>query len=254
MMKNSQPKESDVCPKCEGTGYVVDEATNTTQRCDCETQTWDYRFRLQQSGIPKRFLKATFDTFETPRGDRLRAEVLEASRIYAESVSMEDPEGIVMRGQPGSGKTHLAVAILRRVMERGMDGLYIGFNELLTQIRHSYNPDFPLSEDEVLMPLYEADVLVLDDLGAETTKDFVRDRLYLIVNRRYEAEKPLIITTNCDTAELDVRVGPRISSRLSEMCSAPFPEFPNDDWRRRGSGAVKKPSSRGGDSRLDRMS
>lgn len=231
-----QTPPPDVCPQCGGVGFYVDDASNTTHRCDCSTETLAYRLRAGTSGIPAMFRDANFDNFEVPRGDTARQKILETARSFAESLTLEDPEGLVLRGEPGTGKTHIAVAILRTVMRRGMRVCYRGFNDLLTEIRHSYNPEYPLSEEEVLRPLWLADVLVLDDLGSETPKDFVRDRLYLIINRRYEARKPLIITTNCDSAELEARVGRRVHSRLIEMCSIPFPPFPADDWRHRKAG------------------
>ena len=229
---------ADSCPRCGGVGYFVDVTTNTTHRCHCEGETLAYRERLASAGIPRMFHRADFDNFEAPRGDAAREAVRDAAQSYAETFNLTDPEGLLLRGAPGTGKSHLAVAILRKVMRRGYTTCYRGFNDLLTEIRNSYDPNYPLTEEQVLRPLEVTDLVVLDDLGSETPKDFVRDRLYLIINRRYEARLPLIITTNCDSAELEVRVGRRTASRLVEMCSNPFPPFPDDDWRvRKGVGA-----------------
>ena len=113
-----------------------------------------------------------------------------------------------------------------------MTGHYSNFNDLLSRIRDSYRPGAPgESEGELLSRIDEVDLLVLDDVGAEATTEWVQDRLYLIINRRYESAKATIITTNCDEGELSAKVGPRTASRLYEMCNQAFPQFPDQDYR-----------------------
>lgn len=247
---------NDLCPKCHGVGYYIDEETNTTYRCDCElAEREEYEARLATANIPAMFQDATIDSFQAPPGDNARSAIKHTALAYAETVSLEDPEGLILKGTVGCGKTHIAVGILKEVIRRGYTGYYTGFMNLLNMIRNSYHPDFPLREEEVLQPLAEADFLVLDDMGAETPKDFVTDRLYLIVNRRYEARKPMLITTNLDDAELEARVGARTYSRLCQMCDADFPPFPNVDMRRRirKSGKSFNSGSDSGDHRRNKL-
>jgi DNA replication protein DnaC len=116
------------------------------------------------------------------------------------------------------------------VLDRGFHGIYCNVTDLLDRLRGSYRQGADEEEAEILADMEGAELLVLDDLGAEKATDWVRDRLYLIVNRRYENSKPLIVTTNCDDVELRDRVGPRIVSRLYEMC-APVDKFPEEDYR-----------------------
>lgn len=227
----SSPQAPDVtCPRCQGVGFYIDD-TNTTRRCDCGVlEERGRRDRLAQAAIPKRFADKGFDNFRVPKGDKLRAEVLRSAHAWAQSFTPSE-QGLMLRGSPGSGKTHIAVAILRAVLDRGYSGIYWNFSDLLERIRNTFGGGSDTTQEELLGPMESLDLLVLDDVGAESTSDWVRDRLYLIINRRYEAARPLVITTNCSEAELAARVGPRTASRLYEICAESFPPFPKEDWR-----------------------
>jgi DNA replication protein DnaC len=137
------------------------------------------------------------------------------------------------------GKTHLAVGVLKRlVQERGVKGLFCDYRELLKRIQNSYNPQVQTTEIELLKPVFAAEVLVLDDLGAQKPNEWVWDTVALILNTRYNDKLSTIITTNYldlpagagfktdkegakparseDT--LGDRIGDRMRSRLAEMC------------------------------------
>ena len=136
----------------------------------------------------------------------------------------------------GVGKTHLAVGVLQRlVRERGAKGLFCDYRELLKSIQNSYNPEVRTTELELLKPVFAAEVLVLDDLGAQKPNEWVWDTVALILNTRYNDRQTTIITTNyadlpagaggtSDTeraareATLGDRIGDRMLSRLAEMC------------------------------------
>ncbi len=226
--ESKKPADLESCTECGGYGWIIKD--DRAFPCDCPgrlNQAVQNRIRI--AGIPPRFLSKTLATFEAK--DLARRQIKDAARSYAMSFTPEHG-GLIMRGGVGSGKTHVAVAILKEVLGKGYFGVFWNFNDLLSHLRASYNRDAVESEDRVLAPLDRADLLVLDDLGTESVSDWVRDRLYLIINRRYESGAPTIITTNCEEAELEARVGPRIVSRLCEMCSDPFPPFPDQDWRR----------------------
>lgn len=226
------PKETAeaTCPRCDGIGFFIDE-TNTTRRCDCGAQdSRERQQRFAQAGIPRRFAEKSFENFRVPKGDKIRADVVRSANAWAQSFTPTE-QGLLLRGSPGSGKTHIAVAILRTVLDRGYSGLYWNFSDLLESIRNTFGGESTQTQDDLLGPVDRCDLLVLDDVGAESASDWVRDRLYLIVNRRYEAARPLVMTTNCTEAELAARVGPRTASRLYEICAESFPPFPREDWR-----------------------
>jgi DNA replication protein DnaC len=139
-------------------------------------------------------------------------------------------------GSAGLGKTHLAVGVLQRlVRERGVKGLFCDYRELLKNIQNSYNAQVNTTELELLKPVFAAEVLVLDDLGAQKPNEWVWDTVALILNTRYNDRLTTIITTNYPDlpagsgAQTDAeraareptlgdRIGDRMRSRLAEMC------------------------------------
>lgn len=152
-----------------------------------------------------------------------------------------DGRGLVLIGPVGVGKTHLAVALLRDLIERyRINGLFYQFGALLRRIQDSYNPISQTSELKVLRPVFDANVLVLDELGASKPTDWVRDTMMQIINARYNDKRLTIFTTNYsdkrrnekDTSELlEDRIGVALRSRLYEMCKTV--EIEGEDYRKR---------------------
>jgi DNA replication protein DnaC len=159
-----------------------------------------------------------------------------ACRRFAEQFPVVD-KGLFLVGPPGIGKSHLAVAALKQVVAtRGARGLFYDVRELLRLIRSTYNPVVKAAEMDILQPVMDADLLVLDDLGAEKTSEWVEETLNLIVNTRYNERRATIFTSNYEEKEdrtdpdsLLARVGFRMHSRLYEMCE--FLEFEGVDYR-----------------------
>jgi DNA replication protein DnaC len=161
--------------------------------------------------------------------------------------------GLLLTGPVGVGKTHLAVAILKGLIDKGVSCLFYEFGSLLKQIQDSYNAVSQTSEMRVLEPVFQAEVLVLDELGATVPTDWVRDTMYQIINARYNGRKLTIFTTNFlderqtiadesvpkrndkrvqpSTAyTLDERIGVPLRSRLYEMCNKV--ELKGQDYRK----------------------
>jgi DNA replication protein DnaC len=140
-------------------------------------------------------------------------------------------------GPCGVGKTHLSAAILRGLIEKGIPCLFYESGALLKEIQSSYNPVSQTSESKVLVPVYETEVLVLDELGATKPTDWVRDTMMQIINTRYNDKKLTIFTTNYLDIQrygheetLEERIGIRLRSRLYEMCKTVIIE--GDDYRK----------------------
>ena len=190
------------------------------------------RARFERARIPKRFANKNFENFKVV-GNKQRKEMLMAAKSYVDSFNFVNgaPQGLVMYGCVGCGKTHLGVAILQAVLRKGFTGLYYNMVDLLSDIRATFSDSTSLSEHDLLEDVIAPDLLVLDDLGAEKTSEFVNDRLYLIVNRRYESNQPILVTTNLGLDELRNKVGERTVSRLCEM-SDWMDAFPNEDYRK----------------------
>lgn len=154
--------------------------------------------------------------------------------------------GLLIMGPCGGGKTHLAVAILRELIyQQKASGLFFDFRDLLKKIQNSYNSVSQTSEMDILEPVLNCEVLVLDDLGAERPTEWVRDTFAYIINSRYNRKLATVITTNFDDRKreprvladrsqvsreetLEERIGTRLRSRLYEMCKVILIEPPYD--------------------------
>ena len=223
------------CPLCDDTGWkpIDDRGVRRVIRCDC----WRERIvhdRLTDANIPKRYLHCTLANF-TAYNESLEQAVAKARQVVdAFPVSTR---GLLFEGQPGVGKTHLAVAVLKQVIEAaGVRGLFYDTRDLLRVIRSTYDPSIRTTELEILRPVMTADLLVLDDLGAEKTSEWVEETMNLIVNTRYNERRLTVFTSNYQDIPEDTepnslifRIGHRMRSRLHEMCD--FLQMDGADYR-----------------------
>ena len=176
--------------------------------------------------------------------------------------------GLLFCGDNGVGKTHLAVAVLRELVEKkGARGQFWDFHELIREIKNSYDPETKTTELQVLAPVVETDVLLLDDLGAWKMTDWMNDTLFYILNSRYMAKRATLITTNYQDVTREAalaadplrrreflveRIGQRLRSRLMEMCLVVrverqrLPPGPPGNESGRAQAAVAPPGESGG--------
>jgi len=233
-----------VCKICDGLGLVrVVNAQGqwVSRACECQEMEREER-RLAAALIPERYRQYTLDGFQPAfRGaDASLSRALLTARKFVEAYPVDTAgKGLLFTGSIGVGKTHLAVGVLRRlVVERGVHGLFCDYRELLKNIQNSYNPQVQTTELELLKPVFAAEVLVLDDLGAQKPNEWVWDTVALILNTRYNDKQTTIITTNYpdlpagagfkadeksnkpakNEDTLGDRIGDRMRSRLAEMC------------------------------------
>jgi len=243
-----------ICEICDGVGLVrvVNEAGLWVSRpCECQEMQREER-RLAAAHIPERYRDCTLDAYEIYHGaDKSLGEALQTARKFVEAYPVDTAgKGLLFTGSIGVGKTHLAVGVLQRmVRERGVKGLFCDYRELLKSIQNSYNAQVQTTELELLKPVFAAEVLVLDDLGAQKPNEWVWDTVALILNTRYNDKLTTINTTNyvdqpagagaktdaeraAREPTLGDRIGDRMLSRLAEMCIRV--EMTGKDFRKTG--------------------
>jgi len=228
------------CERCSGTGFeiVTRDGREFAQPCACRRTAGGGGGKGDLLGgcrIPPRYEHCSLGTFEP--GSPSLAAALEKAVAYCEGyphLGADEGLGILFSGDNGVGKTHLAVAVLRELATaKGARAQFWDFHELIREIKSSYDPETKTTELMVLEPVVDADVLLLDDLGAWKMTDWMNDTLFYILNSRYMAKRPTLITTNYHdvTREealaadplrrreyLVERIGQRLRSRLMEMC------------------------------------
>ena len=228
---------ADVCPICEGTGWktVSSGRGPRVARCDCRVQARSQTL-LAAARIPKRYEHCELSSFTTdfPGAHTSLAYARIAASKFVEEYDPRDGTGLLIIGKIGVGKTHLAVGIIKElILNRGVPCLFYDYRELLKQIQNSYNDSVKATELDVLRPVFETEVLALDELGAVKPTEWVWDTVSLILNTRYNDNRTTIITTNFDNEPagaltgargaareetLGDRIGERMRSRLHEMC------------------------------------
>ena len=242
----------EICIVCEGSGLriVQEDGRQVARACECRVERRAARM-LERARIPKRYEHCSLDSYESGfRGaDRTLGGAHIRARKFVEGYPVETAgTGLLLTGSIGVGKTHLAVGILQAlVVERGAIGLFYDYRDLLKQVQNSYNQKVAATELEVLRPVFEAEVLVLDELGAAKPSDWVWDTVAHILNTRYNDRRTTIITTNYANAgplgteagpraamreeTLGDRIGERMRSRLQEMCVVV--EMHGEDFRQK---------------------
>jgi DNA replication protein DnaC len=223
---------------------------------------------MERARIPKRYEHCDFESYSTDLEDGRAYTIEHCNRLKRAKMMVQaftrdypggDPSGLLLMGNPGVGKTHLAIAALAELVRRGHTGYFCEYGALLREIQNSYRPESEASEMRILQPILTAEVLVIDDLGCIKPSDWVRDTVGYILNSRYvEASRDLsnprctIITTNyldnpkaegepaklpsgryvspVQQDSLSIRIGERMRSRLFEMCKTVELQAP--DFRR----------------------
>jgi len=191
----------ETCEICDGVGLRVverDGGIRVAQVCECREVLRDAR-KLERTRIPERHRHCTFEDYYPHYAGKNKsfARALVMARKFVEGYPLDtDGQGLLLVGGYGVGKTHLAVSMLRElVIKKGASGIFCDYRALLKQIQDSYGRE-DVSERQVLAPVFEADVLVLDELGAAKPTDWVWDTVQHILNTRYNDRKTTIITTN----------------------------------------------------------
>lgn len=216
LLSNGYPSDySDVhydCDLCGDTGFVG------TKMCTCMKKELILA-GYESSGIGNLLREQTFDSFslnlcgQNPQTLRLMQYNYETLHTFAESFSDQRSENFLLIGGTGRGKTHLSSAVAGRVIERGFDAYYISAVNLFRGFEKLQFGRGNAETDD-MSRCFDADLLIIDDLGTELTNQFTVSVLYDIVDTRINSRKSTLISTNLNQADLRKRYWDRITSRL----------------------------------------
>lgn len=159
---------------------------------------------------------------------------LEMALHMAQSFARNPSRWLVLSGRCGTGKTHLAAAIGHEFIQQGIRTIFITTPDLLDHLRSAFSPSAEVRYDEQFDLLCHVDILILDDLGAENQTAWAQEKLYQLINHRYNAALPTIITSNVDPARMDER----IASRLADLNRVMTVKLELPDYRRAGENPV----------------
>ncbi len=216
----TESPEEGVCPVCRGAGFLRRELAldhpefGQAIPCRCvEEESQEARLaRLQRYSNLGPLTRLTFQNLirrgrsADPRDQARFQRCVEDAEAFA-----EEPDGwLVLSGASGCGKTHIAAAIANRCIERGVPALFVVVPDLLDHLRSAYKPEADIGYDELFEQVRNAPVLVLDDLGTQSATPWAQEKLFQLINHRYNARLPMIVTTNVPLNKFDERLRTRL--------------------------------------------
>lgn len=213
--------ETGTCPLCLGFGRL-ERPDGSTVPCDCRADDI-VKARRTAARIPERYRNCRLQNFKDLQNESLKKAKAVAKRFVDHWPAVD--AGLLISGPVGVGKTHLAVAILNELVDtKGASVLFCDFSDLLDRIQASFSRSNDENQDDIVAPYRDANLLVLDELGARRPSDWVREILYGLLNTRYNRGRITILTTNFGDEPdarggetLETRIGAPVRSRLWEM-------------------------------------
>ena len=228
---------TEVCPICKGAGYLVKDVSpghpdfGQLYPCQCKIEELEAKRlsdlrELSQLGKLSRMIFRSFKPegigLNTQKQENLRRAYERAKHFAQESVGW-----LILKGGYGCGKTHLAAAISNYRIANGQPVLFVVVPDFLDHLRATFAPESKVPYDELFESVRGAPLLVLDDLGAQSSTAWAKEKLYQVFNYRYNARLPMVVTTN---ASLEVIDQP-ISSRLSDAKTSTVFQITAPDYR-----------------------
>ena len=228
---------ADTCPICHGAGFTMPDLPlghpdfGKPRPCDCRKDERNSRQmrRLQSLSALDTLHQMTFATFD-PEPEHLSADKrnnLRSAFEAALSFAQEPENWLVLAGTYGCGKTHLAAAIAHARIDMGEPVLFVVAPDLLDHLRSTFGPGSEVSYDDLFEHVRTAPLLILDDLGAQSNTAWAQEKLFQLLNHRYNAQLPTVITTNQRIDDIE----PRLRSRLLDIRQVTFYPVLAPDYR-----------------------
>jgi DNA replication protein DnaC len=241
LMRTSRSRSSDDPPRCpldvcDGSGFEVDEQTNTARDCACRPQlVANARARHLRDRVPRKYMNLSWDRhpLTTLARDPLNADSVRKVKRYCADIqrNLAEGKGLWLMGHTGTGKTTLGYTIAATAARGRHSVLSFNAVALLNRLRDTIDADSRERRSDVIRTLAEVELLHIEDLRVVRPTEWVLEQLYLIVNARYEEQRAIVFTSDVDSdadgplaydaRELADHVGMRTFSRLIEICGDP---------------------------------
>jgi DNA replication protein DnaC len=250
-MRASRSRSSDAPPRCpleicDGSGFEIDEQTNTARDCACRPQrVANARARHLRDRVPRRYMDLSWDRHPLTQlaRDPLNADSVRIVKRYCADIgaNLTEGRGLWLMGHTGTGKTTLGYMIAATATRARHSVLSFNAVALLNRIRATIDRDSRERSGDVIRTLAEVDLLHIEDLSVAQPTEWVLEQLYLIVNMRYEERRSIVFTSDIDSdadgplqppdarTALAPHIGNRTFSRLLEMCGDPTPILGRDN-------------------------
>ncbi len=236
--RDRSPETTPRCPLgiCDGSGFRIDEETNTAQDCACRAQrVANARAHRLRDRVPRRYMNLSWDRHPLTQlaRDPLNADSVREVRRFCTDIhtNLAEGRGLWLMGHTGTGKTTLGYMIAATATQARHSVLSFNAVSLLNRIRDTFDADSRERRDDVIRALAEVELLHIEDLRVVRPTEWVLEQLYLIVNMRYEERRSIVFTSDVDSDEdgplepipneLGEHIGRRTFSRLLEICSDP---------------------------------
>lgn len=172
--------------------------------------------RTKRSGIPERFLDRTLENYVAKTQGQIAAHEFATKYATGFDGIKKTGRGAIFCGMPGTGKTHLAIAIGKYVIERGCHVGFITVQRMMRKLKDCMRKDAEESESEVMRILEDFDLLILDEVGVQFGSEYEKNSMFDILNARYEKRKPTILISNLSPSEVKAFIGDRVFDRMRE--------------------------------------
>jgi len=251
--KEAEETAEATCPICKGAGFVhpllpsgkPDYSRTVPCRCKLSEREKGRQSRLRKySGLEAKLLqKMTFDSFDWKRVNLPPEQRENLKKAFDTALDFaKAPEGwLVFAGDNGCGKTHLAAAIANYRLKEGRPAKFVVVPDLLDHLRSTFSPESPVSYDQLFEEVKNAPLLVLDDFGKQSTTSWAEEKLFQIINHRYNHQLPTVFTTNCSLDEISSPISSRFADpKISVVWNITAPDYRTDATKGREKAARKK--------------
>lgn len=202
------------CPECSKLREAEEDAKR--QRQQTENKRRHIERLYSRSGIPPRYTKRTVENFRAESPEQEKAKESVRRYLLARDEMFKRGAGVIMAGNPGTGKTHLACAIGNAVMQSGKTVLFITVPAMLRKIRSSYRSDAKTTEQGEIDSLRDIDLLIIDEIGVQRGTESEEHLIFEVINERYSCFKPTVLISNLNTDGIKKYLGERTIDRMRE--------------------------------------